>query len=350
MATFGIFTEVTVKLHPWVGGREFPEDVGRPSISTYYKDVEEKNFDRPEVPANHKIFWIEFPDLKTEIDALYKIAHSGIGIALNASGVYSDYYCSQTQDMTEERATKHFFPSYNCYVMIAGISSPKQLEYEERVLRDIVEEVGGRFLTPEEDEEVLDALSTWNQDCFRHVCGFRMNRRGSFQLCLPSFKISQSMEHSQAWAEIMNRIGPVHITDRGGSDSTPFVYVFNRGHFCMSETDHYYSQADLKEVEKTIELFFDDEAAIVSKNMGGAISNMQVEPLTSFYPEVGPNLHLLWRKLRAAFDPQGICAPGRQVFTEEELKEFPRQMADWINKGRTAHGMKAIDREDLIRG
>ena len=103
-------------------------------------------------------------------------------------------------------------------------------------------------------------------------------------------------------------------------------------------------------MEKTIELFFDDEAAIVSKNMGGAISNMQVEPLTSFYPEVGPNLHLLWRKLRAAFDPQGICAPGRQVFTEEELKEFPRQMADWINKGRTAHRMKAIDREDLIRG
>jgi len=350
MATFGIFTEVTVKLHPWVGETSFPEDVGRPSIATYYNDIKEKKFDRPPLPDNHKIFWIEYPDLETEIDALYMIAHSGIGIALNASGVYSDYYCSQTQEMTEKRATEHFFPPFNSYVMIAGISSPKQLEYEEKVLRDIIEEVGGRFLTPEEDGEILDALTTWNQDCFRHVCGFRMNRRGSFIMgYLPSFRISQGVPLSESWREVLERVGPVHLTDRGGGDSTPFLYIFNRGHFCMAETDHYYSQADPRELQKTMELVFDNEAAMVSKNLAYNISNIHFEPLTSFYPEVGPNLHLIWRKLRAAFDPQGICAPGRQVFTEGELKEVPQELIDVVNRGRTAHGMVSLKKEDLLK-
>ena len=149
LGTYGIVVEITVKLHPWVGEASFPEDVGRPSISTYYQDVEEKKFDRPPLPNRHKIFWIEYPDLESEIDGLYQIARSGIGIALNSAGVYSDYYCSQTQEMTEKRAREQFFPPFNIYVMLAGISSPKQLDYEEKVLKDIVKRTGGKFLSQE---------------------------------------------------------------------------------------------------------------------------------------------------------------------------------------------------------
>jgi len=40
-----------------------------------------------------------------------------------------------------------------------------------------------------------------------------------------------------------------------------------------------------------------------------------LEPLTSFFPEMGPNLHLLLRKFRKVLD-QWLYAPGRSVFTE----------------------------------
>ena len=43
--TRGIVTEITLKLHPWVGGQPFPEDRGRPSIEHYFEEAKEKKFD-----------------------------------------------------------------------------------------------------------------------------------------------------------------------------------------------------------------------------------------------------------------------------------------------------------------
>ena len=112
--TMGIITEITVKLHPWVGGTDIPEPPsGRPCIHTYH----DPGFDTAPPPQKHRLFWIEFPDYDSEIAAYREIAHSGIAIGLNASGVYSAYYCSQTQEMTEKRFEEGFFPSRGIYML-----------------------------------------------------------------------------------------------------------------------------------------------------------------------------------------------------------------------------------------
>jgi len=72
-----------------------------------------------------------------------------------------------------------------------------------------------------------------------------------------------------------------------------------------------------------------------------------VEPLTTAYPEVGPNVYLLVRKLRKVFDPHGICVPGRQVYTEEEVKALPEEMIAFINEMRAKYNMPALKRESL---
>jgi hypothetical protein len=69
-----------------------------------------------------------------------------------------------------------------------------------------------------------------------------------------------------------------------------------------------------------------------------------VEPLVTLFPEQGPNAHLFLRKLRKVFDPNGVCSPGRQVFTEEEWREFPEEKLAGINKVRQVFGMKLIER------
>ena len=48
--------------------------------------------------------------------------------------------------MTLKRIDDKFFPPYNCYVIIAGTVSEKQIAYEEKVMREIIEETGGTFL------------------------------------------------------------------------------------------------------------------------------------------------------------------------------------------------------------
>ena len=62
------------------------------------------------------------------------------------------------------------------YVIIQGMVSEKQIDYEEMVMREIIQEVGGTFLSKDHKPEVLEALAAWNLDCIRHATGFRMNR------------------------------------------------------------------------------------------------------------------------------------------------------------------------------
>jgi len=341
LGTMGILTEITVKLHTWVGGHSFPEDIGHPSIDTYYQDVENKSFDRPPLPEKHKIYWLEFPDYDNELEALYRISQSGIGIGLNAAGVYSDYYCSQTHEMTIGRAEKGFFPPWNCYVMLAGISSNKQLEYEEKVLRQIAEETKAKFLSKDYQPELLDSLAPWNQDCFRHVTGMRMCRGGWAGLIIPMGRISMVKKFSEIWARALEVVGESHMTDRGGIDSTPFIYVVNRGHFQYCETDTYpQTHSDPEGLKNSMALMvYNWWACIKEKCSPGSIVGMMMEPFHSFSPEIGPNSNILFRKVRKVFDPQGIYSPGKMVFTEEELKAVPDMIKDSLLELRKVAGL-----------
>ena len=61
-------------------------------------------------------------------------------------------------------------------------------------------------------------------------------------------------------------------------------------------------------------------------------------------PEVGPNAHLMFRKIRDMFDPNGLCAPGRQIFSKEEYDGFPEQALAGLNKIRQMHGLDPVER------
>lgn len=341
--TTGIITEITVKLHTWVGGSDMPEPkAGRPCIPKYY----EAKFDASSPPDKHRLYWIEFPDYDSEINAYREIAHAGIGIGLNASGVYSAYYCSQTQEMTEKRAKEKFFPSWNLYVIIAGITSDSQIEYEEKVLREIAKEFGGKFLSKDYKPEVLEALAPWNLDCIRNVCGYRMSRRMYAGAVLPAGPPEVAKYHSKIWKEALEMYGETHITDRGGADNTTFLYAIDpAGRYTISETDIYPDPLDPDSLHKfaTITMYGTVRNAAERKCAPFAFGG-PAEPLTSFFPEQGPNAYLLFRKLRKVFDPNGVSSPGRQVFTEEEYQAFPEQKVEEINKMRKLLGMNPVER------
>jgi hypothetical protein len=341
--TTGIIAEITVKLHTWVGGAELPEPpAGRPFITRYY----EPKYDTAPTPPGHRVYWVEFADYDSQMRAFKALAQSGIGIGLNASGVYSAYYCSQTQEMTVKRFSENFFPSWNLYVIIAGITSEKQIAYEEEVLRDIVNAHGGTFLSAENKPEVLEALAPWNLDWVRHVCGFRMNRRTYAGGMFPGGSLDDlAQHHSSVWKEALGTFGETYITDRGGVDNTVFVYAVEPfGRFGLSETDIYPDPMDPASLQKGIGLTLYGimkNAAARNLIFGFGFS---VEPFTTFVPEMGPNAHLFFRGLRRVFDPDGISSPGRQVFTEEELRGVPEPVVGSINQLRQMVGLPPVTR------
>jgi len=341
--TAGIITEIKVKLHSWPGGSTLPEPpAGRPCIRDYHQP----KYDTASPPSRVKLLWVEFPDYDSEIDALHEIAHSGIGMGLNATGVYNSYYCSQTQEMTLERVKNKFFPPYNCYIIICGFTSEGQMEYEEKVFREIVAEHRGTFLSEDYKGEVLYALMPWNLDCIRHVTGFRMNRYFYGGSIVPGGLLKDTAyKTKEIWTRTINALGETYITDRGGIDDTPFLYAIERGsRFWLSEADVYPDPLDPEKLKKARDLTTSAVADFVSQKFPPIGMGVSIEPLTTFFPEQGPNANLLFRKFRRIFDPNNIYVAGRQVLTEEELKAMPQEMFDALNGLRTNYGMPPVKR------
>jgi len=342
--TAGIITEIKVKLHSWTGGVELPEPpAGRPSIPDYH----EPRYDTAPPPERVKLLWVEFPDYDSEVKALHAVAQSGIGMGLNATGVYNAYYCSQTQEMTMERVHRKFFPPYNLYVILYGVTSDAQIDYEEKVFREIMAENKATFLTPEHKGDVLYALAPWNLDCIRHVTGFRMNRYFYGGSIVPGGLLKDTAyKTKEIWTRTINALGETFITDRGGIDDTPFLYAIERGsRFWLSEADVYPDPLDPQSLEKARGLTVCAVTDFVSQKYPPIGMGVAIEPLTTFFPEQGPNAHLIFRKLRKIFDPNSIYAPGRQVFSAEEMQRLPQEMFDAINGLRSKYGLPAVERK-----
>ncbi len=338
----GIIAELTIKLHPWPGKESLPEpEPGRPSIRTYY----DERYDKADPPENHRLYWIEFKDLESQIQALREMAHAGIGIGLNAAGVYNSYYCSPTQELTLKRVKEKFFPAYNLYVISACFISEKQLAYEEKVIQRIAELYGGRFLSSEYKPEVLEALRPWNLDCIRHVCGYRMSRHFYLDTWFCSGVPDIGTDAQKIWTTAINTVGETYITDRGGVDDTPFMYATDpAGRNFFTEADVYPNGLDPPSLQKAQQLMLFSIGRTFGQKIGPGVTGFGAtfEPFTSFFPEMGPDVYLLLRAFRKVMDPNGVCAPGRSVFTEEEFKQFPAQLADAINRLREMNGLEPI--------
>jgi hypothetical protein len=155
-----------------------------------------------------------------------------------------------------------------------------------------------------------------------------------------------ALYHSRLWREVLARFGETYITDRGGAETTTFVYgIEPAGRYTLSETDIYPDPLDPHSLEKCVAITMYSAVKNAADRrcapfgLGGP-----AEPLVTFFPEQGPNVHLLLRKLRRVFDPRGICSPGRQVLTEEELKVYPAEAVHKLNELRRMFNMKEIER------
>lgn len=340
----GIIAELTIKLYPWPAEPSMPEPkAGRPCIQDYYDD----RYDRPDPPAHFRLLWAEFPGMDSQIQALREAGHAGVGIGLNATGIYNVYYCSATQEQTLVRVKEQFFPPYNFYVIIGGFTSDSQLAYEEKVIRAIVEKYGGTVLSPEYKPEVLEALRPWNLDCIRHVCGYRMSRHYYLDTWFCSGVAETAADAQNIWTAAINTIGQTYITDRGGVDTTPFLYASDpAGRNFFTEADVYPDGMDLLSLQKAQQLMLFSQAQTFARKIGPGVTGFgaSLEPLTSFFPEMGPNVYLLLRKFRKVLDPNGVCAPGRTVFTEDELRKIPKAVADALNGLRQTISMGPVNK------
>lgn len=285
----GVITEATLKLYPWAGGDWNP--------------VEEE-YDKPRLPENHRIFYIEFPSWASMSKAMYEISHEGIGTHLNAAmDAWNCYFTTPHQEESERLFREKFFPQYFIYVVLAGISSSRQLDYEEKVLRRIVAETKGKFR-----EDLREILTDWQGEAFRSGNSPRMLRHGGYSMCrLASSQIETQEYFDKVHRDILARHDH-YLLD----EEMPEVYVYERGYWTLLESDIYPDMSDLTEVTNARDQSYD--AYFTSPTYDNLGMMIQIEPNTSaLASDYGPNQHLWLQEIKRVFDPNDTMNPGKLV-------------------------------------
>ena len=132
----GMVTTMSVKLFPYPGPMVFPVKGSSPNFSAEFPK------------GRFKLNIVKFPARKNLIEAMYEIGHAEIAAAVHeepASMVLS--YASPSVEYFWEKWPKFKQEWRNVLsVTLIGFSSPRQIEYEQKVLDAIVTEQGGTYI------------------------------------------------------------------------------------------------------------------------------------------------------------------------------------------------------------
>jgi hypothetical protein len=214
-------------------------------------------------------------------------------------------------------------------VALHGKTSPEQLAYEERVLRDIVAKVGGIFV--KEDEP---AYQVWIKRAANEWIRFGNAQR----LSRPSdcFSIGSSNVDSidQIVYEILesNRVGRELLEKEGlGKDFVQPLSVHGgwispqeSGYWCLHTTDVFPEQA-VDQCNQAMKIIGEVTKSQFARKSAAAAIHMIGPAYDLFGPAMG-DVHLIVKGLKREFDPGNLSNPGYatrpDVVSPEELKKM----------------------------
>ncbi len=157
MGGLGMVTRMAVKLHPWPGPKTFPCEGMVPNQKS--------------VLPLKKFEWVlfKYPTLKDCVKVMYEIGKSEIGGNLEKwpTSYLCWWWAKSCEEYWETWKSGYFQKNMKNMVSIClwGFTSEKQLQYEKRVLEDIIEESGGELIPREYyDKWVPYAANNWIRD------------------------------------------------------------------------------------------------------------------------------------------------------------------------------------------
>ncbi len=308
----GIVTKMSVKLYPFQPERMEPE--GR-SPETHSKLPPRMKFYNFSMPSGEALQKAMDEISKAQITAnAQKVPVSWRQLAKSRDR--NDFWEAWSKTTEEDIAKTHILR-----VFIVGYTSQKQLEYEERVLMDIiVGELGGELRrTRQTDQSLLkmsDAAGMWMM-----TGGYMSNTAGvdSQRLCAQTGK-----ELGQKMLEYSPPLMPQY-NDPGWYQATEF------GHQCYLEVPAY---MDPDKIDPKSPKYSKEEATRVYQWYMSAVP--QIEVKNGFYSIFdgqhipiglkGPAWHNypLWvERFKAEFDPQFVSNPPQPWDVDEIQKRHP---------------------------
>jgi len=294
--SLGIATRIAVKLFPWIG----------PSVLPTEGVVPAKKCELPS--EKFKWFYIKYPTLAKAVNAMYEIGKAEIGgVLLKWPTIwYAAYAAKSREEYTRDWVREYWQENLKnaVEVCLCGFASKKQLEYEEKVLLEIISETGGKLVSDEVYQKWEPYFAT---NRFRDTHGARLLRIGG-AIAEVRILMDSLDEHLRslppAW-EVVDRHSPPFIDN----DHCDIIWPYHFLTGAHSEVNFF--------LEKTPEVCQEQGKAvmeIVEQDLKDGSLSWAVlgAPLNITGPTFS-NMHLVIGKIKKTLDPDNLANPTRLI-------------------------------------
>ena len=305
VGALGVITRMAIKLYAWPGPRAFPVAGVSPA----------KKSELPQERFRWHLF--NYATLQSAIDAMREIGKCEIGGMVHAwPPIYYNWWWAKSREeywktWQEGYWQKHV--SHCVAVCLWGYASEKQVEYEEKVLKQIAGETGGEPV-PEEvfKRWVPYAANNWIRDT--NAC--RMMRiGGGYGLAHISYDSLDDASRSLpvSW-EIVDKYSPPFLDN----EHPAWVAPYDLGHYALAEAEFPREKTD--ENDSIIGKMVYEMAERVARDSAvGAITNLGPGGVTA---AAFPVSIALLARIKKGLDPANLANPSR-VIDMEKLKNTP---------------------------
>jgi len=296
LGSLGVVTKMAIKLYPWPGPKTFPVSGVAPN----------KRSELP--PARFKWILINYSSFDTAIEAMYEIGKAEIGALLHRwPPAYFNWWGAKSREEYWQTWQNDYWQHgvANCVsVCLWGFTSTKQLEYEARVLGEIIAETGGTLVP----DELYDAWVPYNaNNWIRDTNGCRMMRpAGSFATNLIAYDTLDNCRSSLdiGW-QATDKYSPPVLD----SEHSDWVLAFDFCHFGSAEVDfpHEKNADDCRGAVLSAREVLERgiEAGILEFTTGAVQANRTGPAFNDF--------HLILARIKGALDPNNVANPTRLI-------------------------------------
>ncbi|MFC2002962.1 FAD-binding oxidoreductase [Chloroflexota bacterium] len=305
LGAMGIVTRMATKLIPFQPEKLEPTGISPDTtLALPQKRMRWYNFTMPSREALQKAMYelgrYEIAAAATKVPVLWRY------IARAKSK--EDFWEQWAKVTPEEVASTHILR-----ILVIGYTSEKQLEYEERVLMDIMDRLGGKLRPTKPTDE------SWIKNADSAGMWWMSGAYMSVEYVIET--IRHGVKQGEAIAELKKRFVPPLLDDYGDPG---WFQVVELGHGDYSEFLIYWDPYD-PERYKADQMYL--ETAKLNINKGFYTSFLNSQPLWLMGPAYGPNYHLWQIKVKKAFDRDNLSnPPGIECY--DEIVE----RADWLTR------------------
>ncbi len=308
MGAMGIVTRLATKLIPFQPERLQPTGIS-PDTALAFPEGRIKwyNFSLPSREAleraMYELGWHEIAAAATKVPVMWRY------IARAKSK--EDFWVQWGKMTAEEIATTHILR-----ILIVGYTSPKQLEYEERVLMDIMKRLGGELRRTRQSDE------SWIKNADSAGMWWMSGAYVSIEYVVETIQHGVKQGVAIANLKEKNYVPPL-LGDYGDPG---WFQTMELGHCDYSEYLTYWDAND-PERYKADQMYLDTMRQNIKEGFYSSFLNAQ--PLWLTGPAYGPNYHLWQIRVKKAFDPDNLSNPPGIESYEEIVDKAPWLKRDW---------------------